>query len=88
MVILDYTFTGWGGKFPAERDNQLTQRLADAGAWACPVAPRDLILEGGGIETDGEGTLLTTEACLLNSNRNPTLSRAQIEAQLGEGFRG
>ncbi|MGY2461956.1 agmatine deiminase family protein [Vreelandella sulfidaeris] len=86
MVILDYTFTGWGGKFPAERDNQLTQRLADAGAWACPVAPRDLILEGGGIETDGEGTLLTTEACLLNSNRNPTLSRAQIEAQLGEDF--
>ena len=85
-VMLDYTFTGWGGKFPAERDNHLTQWLADAGVWSCPVSKRDLVLEGGGIETDGEGTLLTTEACLLNPNRNPTLSRAQIAAQLGEDF--
>lgn len=85
-VMLDYTFTGWGGKFPAEHDNRLTQWLADAGAWACPVSSRNLVLEGGGIETDGEGTLLTTEACLLNPNRNSTLSRAEIEAQLGEDF--
>jgi agmatine/peptidylarginine deiminase len=44
-LLLDYTFTGWGGKFPAERDNQLTQWLADAGVWACPVASRDMVLE-------------------------------------------
>lgn len=86
LLMLDYTFTGWGGKFPAERDNQLTQWLADAGAWSCPIASRDLVLEGGGIETDGEGTLLTTEACLLNPNRNPALSRADVEAQLGQDF--
>lgn len=86
LMMLDYTFTGWGGKFPAGCDNQLTQWLADAGVWACPVAKRDLVLEGGGIETDGEGTLLTTEACLLNPNRNPSLSRAAVEAQLAQDF--
>ncbi|WP_189462877.1 agmatine deiminase family protein [Vreelandella hamiltonii] len=85
-LLLDYTFTGWGGKFPAEHDNQLTQWLADAGVWACPVASRAMVLEGGGIETDGEGTLLTTEACLLNPNRNPTLSRADVEARLADDF--
>tara|TARA_B100000929_G_scaffold171300_1_gene135720 strand:- start:491 stop:1462 length:972 start_codon:yes stop_codon:yes gene_type:complete len=85
-LLLDYTFTGWGGKFPAERDNQLTQWLADAGVWACPVASRDMVLEGGAIETDGEGTLLTTDACLLNPNRNPSLSRADVEARLADDF--
>lgn len=83
-LLLDYTFTGWGGKFPAERDNQLTQRLTQAGVWSCPVVSRDLILEGGGIETDGEGTLLTTKACLLNPNRNPSLSREDIETLLSD----
>ena len=85
-LLLDYTFTGCGGKFPAERDNQLTQWLADAGVWACPVASRDMVLEGGAIETDGEGTLLTTDACLLNPNRNPSLSRADVEARLADDF--
>ncbi|MGS2743174.1 agmatine deiminase family protein [Halomonas sp. LS-001] len=84
VTLLDYTFTGWGGKFPAERDNQLTAQLEAAQVWACPVERRSLVLEGGGIETDGEGTLLTTEACLLNPNRNPTLSRQDIENTLAE----
>lgn len=82
LQLLDYTFTGWGGKFPAERDNQLTKRLADAGAWNCSISNRKLVLEGGAIETDGNGTLLTTEACLLNPNRNPHMTRQAIEAQL------
>ncbi|MCL7928861.1 agmatine deiminase family protein [Halomonas llamarensis] len=82
LCLLDYPFTGWGGKFPATRDNQLTQRLDEANVWACPVASRDIVLEGGGIETDGLGTLLTTEACLLNPNRNAELSRGDIEAKL------
>ncbi|MCL7941118.1 agmatine deiminase family protein [Halomonas sp. ATCH28] len=81
-LLLDYRFTGWGGKFEAARDNTLTRRLADAGSFACPVASRDLVLEGGAIDTDGEGTLLTTEACLLNPNRNPDLDRTAIEARL------
>ncbi|MDR5873960.1 agmatine deiminase family protein [Halomonas sp. CUBES01] len=82
LELLDYTFTGWGGKFPAERDNQLTRRLADADVWLCPVSSRALVLEGGAIETDGNRTLLTTEACLLNPNRNPQLTRRDLEAQL------
>ncbi|TDO12596.1 MULTISPECIES: agmatine deiminase family protein [Halomonas] len=81
-LLLDYIFTGWGGKFEAARDNTLTRRLADVGTFACPVEARDLVLEGGAIDTDGEGTLLTTEACLLNPNRNPGLDRPAIEARL------
>jgi agmatine/peptidylarginine deiminase len=82
LVLLDYVFTGWGGKFDASRDNALTRRLVDAGVFACRVEPRDRVLEGGAIDTDGDGTLLTTEACLLNSNRNPALDRAAMEAEL------
>ncbi|CAM3551318.1 agmatine deiminase family protein [Halomonas lysinitropha] len=82
LVLLDYTFTGWGGKFEAARDNTLTRRLADNGTFACAVEARDLVLEGGAIDTDGEGTLLTTEACLLNPNRNPDLDRTALEARL------
>lgn len=80
--LLDFVFTGWGGKFAAGRDDGLTRRLAEAGVFACPMISRDLVLEGGAIDTDGEGTLLTTEACLLNDNRNPGLDRAAIEARL------
>ncbi|MFY0992710.1 agmatine deiminase family protein [Halomonas sp. C05BenzN] len=82
VMLLDYVFTGWGGKFAAERDNTLTRRLVEAGVYACPVISHDLVLEGGAIETDGEGTLLTTEACLLNPNRNPALDRDAMEARL------
>ncbi|MFG6666714.1 agmatine/peptidylarginine deiminase [Halomonas sp. HNIBRBA4712] len=82
MALLDYTFTGWGGKFPASRDNALTQALGEQGVWACDVVTRALVLEGGGIETDGQGTLMATKECLLNPNRNPTLSQAEIEHAL------
>ncbi|MFC3283625.1 agmatine deiminase family protein [Litchfieldella rifensis] len=83
-VLLDYTFTGWGGKFPATRDNALTRNLGGQGAYRAPVEPRELILEGGAIDTDGQGTLLTTEACLLNPNRNAGLERQALEARLRE----
>ncbi|KAA0011392.1 agmatine deiminase family protein [Billgrantia pellis] len=85
-VLLDYVFTGWGGKFEAERDNRLTQRLAETGIYACPVERREVVLEGGAIDTDGEGTLLTTEACLLNPNRNPHLDREAVESLLRKDF--
>ncbi|MCS2610050.1 agmatine deiminase family protein [Halomonas dongshanensis] len=85
-ALLDYVFTGWGGKFPAQNDDKLTRHLEAAGVWACPVQTRTLVLEGGGIETDGQGTLLTTEACLLNPNRNPERNRAEIEAELRADF--
>lgn len=83
--MLDFTFNGWGGKYDAELDNRITGRLAAAGAFDdCPLDPVDLVLEGGGIETDGAGTLLTTTSCLLAPTRNPHLDRAQLETRLGE----
>lgn len=86
VVLLDYVFTGWGGKFPAQRDNALTARLQGAGIFAAQLESRGMVLEGGAIETDGEGTLLTTEACLLNHNRNPLLDREAVEARLRDDF--
>jgi len=82
IELLDYLFTGWGGKFAAERDDRLTRTLDALGVYAVPVNTQKLVLEGGAIDTDGEGTLLTTSACLLNPNRNPTLDRDGMEARL------
>ncbi|OLO09051.1 agmatine deiminase [Salinicola sp. MH3R3-1] len=84
IELLDYVFTGWGGKFAAARDDALTRALAAQQVFAAPVVSQDLILEGGAIDTDGEGTLLTTSACLLNPNRNPSLDREAIEDHLAQ----
>jgi agmatine deiminase len=82
-VLLDFTFTGWGGKFAADKDNAVSRKLHSCGAFgATPLRTVDLVLEGGSIESDGQGTLLTTTECLLNPNRNPHLSKEQIEEQL------
>ena len=78
--LLDFTFNGWGGKFDAALDNQITRRLHSAGAFgATPLRSIDLVLEGGSIESDGVGTLLTTAQCLLTPTRNPQYNRADIE---------
>jgi agmatine deiminase len=83
LTLLDFIFNGWGSKYPHEFDNQLTLKLHARGAFgATPVESIDLVMEGGSIEVDGEGTLLTTESCLLNPNRNPGLTRDQIETRL------
>ncbi len=79
LVHLDFTFNGWGNKFSAERDNALTRKLDQYGAWSAPVDTIDFVLEGGALEVDGHGTLLTTERCLLAPTRNPHLSKVQIE---------
>lgn len=81
-VLLDFGFNGWGLKFAADMDNLITRRLADAGTFSAPLRTIGLILEGGSIESDGAGTILTTTACLLSQNRNPHLSRHHIEAKL------
>jgi len=84
-TLLDFGFNGWGGKYPHALDNQITRRLHAAGAFGeAPIEYVDLILEGGSIEVDGSGTLLTTERCLLAPTRNPGLGRAEIERLLGE----
>lgn len=86
-VLLDFVFNGWGNKFAAELDNQITPQLHRAGAFgATPVEKIDLVLEGGSIESDGAGTLLTTTQCLLSKQRNPDLTRVQIEQELQRRF--
>lgn len=81
-VHLDFQFNGWGGKFEAALDNTLSIQLAALGAFVAPVETVDFVLEGGGIEVDGRGTLLTTERCLLAATRNPQLNRDAIESLL------
>ena len=85
-VHLDFVFNGWGNKFDATLDNQVTRQLQEAGAWTAPVESLDFVLEGGGIESDGLGTLLTTERCLLAPTRNPAFDKAQIETRLKQWF--
>lgn len=82
-ALLDFRFNGWGGKFAAGRDNAINRRLYASGLLYGEYSDcLDLELEGGSIETDGRGTLLTTTQCLLNANRNGGLSRAEAEARL------
>ncbi len=82
-VLLDFRFNGWGGKYAHDLDDRLTARLHDQGAYgASPLETVDLVLEGGGIEVNGAGCLLTTESCLLAPTRNPQLTRHQIEDKL------
>lgn len=83
--LLDFRFNAWGGKFPWEKDDALNRHLANAGAFGkTPLRPVDLVLEGGSIESDGQGTVLATSECLLTPTRNPDLDRAGIEAALSE----
>lgn len=87
MKLLDFQFNGWGNKFAHHLDNQITRNLFDQGAFAAAtLEQQDWVLEGGSIETDGKGTLLTTASCLLNANRNPQLTQEQIEARLKAAF--
>jgi len=82
-LLLNFGFNGWGLKFSADLDNCVTEQLHTAGFFgATPRKDCGLILEGGSIESDGKGTLLTTAECLLNRNRNPHLDKEQIEAVL------
>ncbi len=85
-VVLDFFFSGWGLKFPAHLDNRITRRLWEGGLLRAEHRYAGLLLEGGAIDSDGRGTLLTTSACLLSPNRHPHLSRAQLEAQLCDLF--
>jgi agmatine deiminase len=79
-LLMDFTFNGWGMKFAAFDDNLVTRRLHAAGALGqTALRTVGLVLEGGGIDSDGRGTLLTTSHCLLQANRSPHLTRHEIE---------
>lgn len=78
--VLDFQFNGWGNKFESTLDNQITQGLFQQQAYpAQQLHTQAFVLEGGSIESDGIGTLLTTKQCLLNKNRNPNYSQSEIE---------
>jgi agmatine deiminase len=82
---IDWTFNAWGGLhgglyFPWDQDDQVAQKVLEL---ECADRYRtSLVMEGGAIHVDGQGTCLTTEECLLNPNRNPHLTRAEVEEQL------
>jgi agmatine deiminase len=83
-----YQFNGWGSKYPSTLDNALHWELLKNSEITSKLlkaqtqSKEDFVLEGGSLETDGQGTLLTTKACLLNPNRNPQFLAEQIEARL------
>ncbi len=85
-VLLDFGFNGWGLKFASDLDNQVTRKLKHDGFLNPELKTISLILEGGSIESDGCGTLLTTSQCLLSPNRNPHLDREQLADILTELF--
>jgi agmatine/peptidylarginine deiminase len=84
IKLLDFTFTGWGGKFEASKDNAMTQSLKEC--YDKEVVKADLILEGGGVESNGVDTILTTSECMLNKNRNAALSKEQMTQKLQKLF--
>lgn len=69
-VFLDFTFNGWGGKFDAARDNELPRLLHEKRFPEAGYQRADIVLEGGAIESDGQGTMLTTTTCLFSAGRN------------------
>jgi agmatine deiminase len=78
-VLLDFGFNGWGLKFPANHDNLISKRLKEQGALVPNLKTIGLIFEGGSVESDGLGTILTTSECLLSPNRNPQLDKSEVE---------
>lgn len=80
-IILDFTFNGWGNKFDAGLDTEITPQLVAQDTFARQVAHEiiPLVMEGGSIESDGHGTILTTTHCLMSDQRNPAYSKSEIE---------
>lgn len=80
-MIVDWEYNAWGGKYPPfDSDNAIPRRIA--GALGLPVVSPGIVMEGGSVEFNGKGTVLTSRSCLLHKNRNPHLTPAQIEKYL------
>ena len=81
LAIVDWDYNAWGGKYPpCDLDEVVPTRVGEK--LGLPVFHPQMILEGGSIDVNGAGALLTSESCLLNPNRNPSLGRAEIEQRL------
>ncbi|MEA3228292.1 MAG: agmatine deiminase family protein [Campylobacterota bacterium] len=83
-VLLDFSFTGWGGKFEAKKDNAMSQVIQHH--YNSKMQQVDFILEGGCVESNGAELLLTTSKCMLNKNRNKDFSKEQITQKLKNEF--
>lgn len=87
--LYDFVFNGWGQKFPSDLDNYITKNIFEQGAFSDDVMGVDMrpyVLEGGSIDSDGCGTMLTTTECLCSKNRNEYLSKEEIEDELCGAF--
>jgi len=85
-LLLDFTFNGWGRKFDSSLDNQISQSLAQSIFSIHLIEHLDFVLEGGSIDSNGQGVLLTTSECLLSKFRNPSMDKIEIEAYLKQVF--
>ncbi len=79
-----FRFNGWGGKYVLEGDDEVAAQIAAASG--APMTAHDFILEGGAVDHDGAGTVLTTRQCLLNPNRNPGWTEEAAEAALADAL--
>jgi agmatine deiminase len=79
-AIVGWEFNAWGGKYPSDLDNQVSDKIARH--FGLPVFHPGIVMEGGSVEFNGNGTILTTTACLLHKNRNSHLNKTQIEKYL------
>lgn len=84
-VIVDWGYNAWGDKYPPYDQDDVIPTLVGK-ALGLPVYHPGIVMEGGAVDFNGRGTVLTTTACLLNENRNPTLSQAQIEQYLHDFY--
>ena len=84
VKLLDFTFNAWGDKFESSKDNAMSKALANI--YLKDLKSIDFVLEGGAVESNGEGVILTTAACMLNKNRNPHLNSIQTTQKLSEFF--
>lgn len=80
LAAVNWQFNAWGGKYPHDLDNQVAPAILNH--YQVPYFNSPIILEGGSIHVDGEGTMLTTKECLLNKNRNARLTQEEIEEEL------
>jgi agmatine deiminase len=86
-VLLDFQFNSWGSKYPGEDDNQVTRRLHEQDAFGkTAIESVDVILEGGSIEVNGAGIMLTTRHCILNANRNKNFTKQSWETVFAKWF--
>jgi agmatine deiminase len=84
IELLDFEFNAWGDKYNSSLDNAINGQIKLQNGYSALLRKIDFVLEGGSIETDGLGTLLSTTTCLLNPNRNKGMSRGDVEASLRE----